>query len=129
MRLDNEVTLLEERLKRLNNLVRKSNKVTEAGQKSSDCYPVNGKIKTKKCQPAAGDTPDLIQTECVTDSRLALPTKKYPNIKIQKKKKILTLQMLLLLISTCAQDHHLSHQSWKIVRTGNMKLKVELIPA
>ena len=27
--------------------------------------------KTKKCQPAASDTPDLIQTECVTDSGLS----------------------------------------------------------
>ena len=28
------------------------------------------------CQPAAGDTLDLIQTECVTDSRLAHTKKK-----------------------------------------------------
>ena len=34
------------------------------------------KTKTKKCQPAAGDMPDLIQTEHVPNSRLAHPTKK-----------------------------------------------------
>ena len=32
-------------------------------------------LKTKQCQPAASDTPDLIQTECVTDSGLACPKK------------------------------------------------------
>ena len=34
-------------------------------------FKTNDLLKTKKCQPAAGDTPDLIQTECVTDSGLA----------------------------------------------------------
>ena len=29
---------------------------------------INNNIKTQKCQPAAGDAPDLIQTECVPDS-------------------------------------------------------------
>ena len=33
--------------------------------------------KTKKCQPAAWDTPDLIQTECVPDSRLARQKQNY----------------------------------------------------
>ena len=33
-------------------------------------------IKTKKCQPAASHTPDLIQTECVADSWLARPKNK-----------------------------------------------------
>ena len=39
-------------------------------------------IKTKKCQPANGDIPDLIQTEHVPSSWLARPTKK--NIKSDK---------------------------------------------
>ena len=36
---------------------------------------------TKKCQPAARDAPDLIQTECIPDRGLARPNKK-----INKKK-------------------------------------------
>ena len=36
---------------------------------------IQSENKTKKCQPAAGDTPDLIQTECVTNSRLTHPNK------------------------------------------------------
>ena len=42
--------------------------------------------KTKKCQPAARDTPDLIQTECVPDSWLTRPNKK--NITERKNYKI-----------------------------------------
>ena len=44
--------------------------------------PTGSEIKHKKCQPAAGDTPDLIQTECVSDSGLARPNKK---IKTERK--------------------------------------------
>ena len=36
----------------------------------------DGQIKTKKCQPAASDTTDLFQTECVTDRGLACSNKK-----------------------------------------------------
>ena len=43
------------------------------------------KRKEKNCQPAASDTPDLIQTECVTDSRLACPNKEYIKRNIQTK--------------------------------------------
>ena len=43
------------------------------------------KKKEKKCQPAARDTPDLIQTECVPDRGLARHTKKN---KLNAKKKI-----------------------------------------
>ena len=44
------------------------------------------KIKTKKCQPAAGDIPDLIQTEYVPSSGLARPNKKINRMKKIKKK-------------------------------------------
>ena len=43
------------------------------------CYCLTGEncsLKTKKCQSAAGNTPDLIQTECVADSGLTCPNKK-----------------------------------------------------
>ena len=50
------------------------------------------KIKTKKCQPAARDTPDLIQTECVPGRGLtrhktkkSTERKKYKIRKISKK--------------------------------------------
>ena len=46
-----------------------------------------GKIKTKKCQPAASDTPDLIKTERVTDSGLARPNKKINKMKNSNKMK------------------------------------------
>ena len=39
--------------------------------------------KTKKCQPAAGDMTDLIQTDHVPNSRLTRPKIKYPNEKIK----------------------------------------------
>ena len=45
----------------------------------------NVKIKTKKCQPFAGDRPDLIQTVSVPDKGLARPNKK-----INRTKKIKT---------------------------------------
>ena len=70
------------------------------------------KIKNKKCQPAASDThiPDLIQTECVADSRLArqkksTERKKRKNKKNEKKslripvKLINTLVLLQLILS------------------------------
>ena len=45
--------------------------------------------KTKKCQPSAGNTPDLIQTECVADRGLARPnTKKSTERKKYKYKKL-----------------------------------------
>ena len=53
------------------------NKVTLVEQ--DDCLNSMNKvkkIKTKKCQPAEGDTQDLIQTWCVPHSRLARPNKK-----------------------------------------------------
>ena len=40
--------------------------------------------KTKKCQPAASHTPDLIQTECVADSWLARQNKKIIKKKTNK---------------------------------------------
>ena len=43
------------------------------------------KIKTKKCQPAAIDTQDLIKTVCVNDSGLTRPPKKYQNTNKNKK--------------------------------------------
>ena len=69
--------------------------------------------KTKKCQPAAGDTPDLIQTECVTDSGLArqkklTERKKYKTqtnkmnlIKLIRKKLIVWLCISLLSLDPC----------------------------
>ena len=53
------------------------------GWKTDNCCPKNYHIKTKKCQPAASDTPDIIQTECVTDSSLAHPNKKIKKRNIQ----------------------------------------------
>ena len=48
---------------------------------------MKNKIKTKKCQPAARDAPDLIQTECIPDRGLARHTKKNKqNVKNKKKK-------------------------------------------
>ena len=55
------------------------NKSTKICQKTGRAKP-----KTKKCQPAAGDMPDLIQTEHVPNSWLARPPKK--NIKNKKQK-------------------------------------------
>ena len=46
-----------------------------------------GLEKTKKCQPADSDTPDLIQTECVTDSGLARPNKNAENTQMEKELK------------------------------------------
>ena len=43
--------------------------------------------KTKKCQPAASDTSDLIKTECVTDSGLACQKKSTEHKKYKKEKK------------------------------------------
>ena len=48
---------------------------------------IHKKNKRKKCQPAAGDTPDLIKTECVPNSGLARPNKKI-NRRRKKRKKI-----------------------------------------
>ena len=45
------------------------------------------KIKTKKCQPAEGDTQDLIQTWCVPLRGLARPTKKNKQNEKNKTKK------------------------------------------
>ena len=48
------------------------------------------KKKVKKCQPAARDAPDLIQTECIPDRGLARPQKKSTerkNYKMIKKRK------------------------------------------
>ena len=47
-----------------------------------NCCQINYFTKTKKCQPAASDTPDLIQTECVADSGLA----RYKKISERKNK-------------------------------------------
>ena len=46
------------------------------------------KIKTKKCQLTAGDTPDLIKTECVPNSELTHPNKKITEHKNYKNYKI-----------------------------------------
>ena len=59
-------------------------------ESSTKNYRKNGKIKVKKCQPAARDAPDLIQTECIPDRGLARPQKKSTerkNYKITKKRK------------------------------------------
>ena len=59
---------------------------------NNDIYHMDGssvQIKTEKCQPAAWDMPDLIQTEHVPSSWLTRPTNKnqrnvkYKNSKIQ----------------------------------------------
>ena len=55
----------------------------------STFHPTGTKLlhvtKTKKCQSAARDTPDLIQTECVPDSGLARQIKKNKqNVKERK---------------------------------------------
>ena len=45
----------------------------------------NKNNKNKKCQPAAGDMPDLIQTEHVPSSWLARPNKKITKTRKSKK--------------------------------------------
>ena len=50
--------------------------------------PTGSEIKYKKCRPAARDTPDLIQTECISDSGLARPTKKIITERKNSKPKI-----------------------------------------
>ena len=52
---------------------------------SLSSHKLSSYIKTKKCQPAAGDTPDLIKTECVPDSGLARPNKKISERKNKRK--------------------------------------------
>ena len=44
--------------------------------------------KTKKCQPSAGDTPNLIKIECVPDRGLARPIKKLTERKKYKNTKL-----------------------------------------
>ena len=55
---------------------KKENWKRKNGRRTDFCRITDAQIKTKKCQPAASDTPFLIQTECVTDSSLALPKNK-----------------------------------------------------
>ena len=49
-------------------------------------YTMSNHNKTKKCQPVARDTPDLIQTECVPDNGLARQKNKQ-NEKIKNRKR------------------------------------------
>ena len=60
--LKSKMQTIEDRIARLNSLVKKSNNSSV----SID--------KTKKCQPDAGDRPDLIQTEPVPSTGLARQT-------------------------------------------------------
>ena len=99
------VTSHENRINRLNNLVgqtnlpnlsnvtlikfdrqiRSSSTVENLHENDSSSLKML-KIKTKKCQPAASDTPDLIQTECVADRGLARQkNKNKQNIKNKNK--------------------------------------------
>ena len=65
-KIDNLVSKIESRVNKLKNLVLISNK----------CNPVIVQQNKKKCQPAARDTQDLIQTWCVPDRGLAHPQNK-----------------------------------------------------
>ena len=68
-------------------------------KQTSMCYllPVPQKTKTKKCQSAARDTPDLIQTECVPDSGLArqIQKKSTERKKYKSKKKLHSIDVTL----------------------------------
>ena len=80
-KLEYAITTLEEKLSRISNIVCKnSTNVTliEIEKPTKLFYPQTNTTctKTKKCQPAAGDWPDLIQTEPVPSRGLARPPKK-----------------------------------------------------
>ena len=64
--LEQMVGKLESRLVRLNNMVSESSSVSNLNSTNF--------TKTKKCQPDAGDRPDLIQTEPVPSTGLARQT-------------------------------------------------------
>ena len=62
--MKSKMQIIEDRIARLNSLVKKSN---------NSSVSIN---KTKKCQPPAGDMPDLIQTVHVPSRGLACPPNK-----------------------------------------------------
>ena len=66
------------------NKIYKSSDVNKTIQPSGTKSNYNTTNKTKKCQPAASHTPDLIQTECVADSWLARQNKKITKHKTHK---------------------------------------------
>ena len=67
--------------------VKTSNKIDKT-VKFSQQYKCTIQVtkKTKKCQPTARDTTDLIKTDCVPDSGLSRPPKKISERKTQKHK-------------------------------------------
>ena len=80
-KLECSITTLEEKLSRMSNIVCKNSTnvtLTENEKPTKLFYPQRNTTckKTKKCQPAAGDWPDLIQTEPVPSRGLARPPKK-----------------------------------------------------
>ena len=68
------------------------------------------KQKTKKCQPAAVDRPDLIKTVPVKSSRLAHHTKKSTECKKYKFEKLNYCKLLILI---CLMYHELIPTGWK----------------
>ena len=81
---------------------------------NENCY-----IKTKKCQPAARDTTDLIQTVGVPDRGLARPQIKIserkklnPKMKIRAGKSVLEkCYKKNKKVSACCQGHHRSNSN------------------
>ena len=91
------------------------------------------KIKTKKCQPAAWDAQDLIQTWCVPHSRLTRQKK----IKIKKKKKkklneknknekTLLLKIQLKRRNRASYQSHKERNKSKKIENGNGRMKKAL---
>ena len=88
------------------------------------------KIKTKKCQSAARDTPDIIQTECVPDRGLACPKNKNKlNVKyIIKKNQLECTEVTLAEFyrhtrSSSTVDNKKKTEMWNIVRSRGRDMR------
>ena len=82
------VEKLEARIARINNMVSKSSVVSN--------FQSTNSTKTKKCQPDAGDRPDLIQTEPVPSIGLARQQNKNKQNEKLKIEKVSTFRLVLI---------------------------------
>ena len=79
-------------------------------------------------QPAASDTPDLIKTECVTDSGLACPKKKIisGNTGLNLIDCYILCLLTLQIIASWAQSRKLRNKQIKL-RNGNRKNTIDIL--
>ena len=90
--------------------------------------------KTKKCQPVAGDMPDLIQTEHVPSKGLARPKNKNKQNEKKKKQKLNDFTNVTLLVqdectkslSTTRLKHKIMNKLTKAIN-GNIKTTIKVI--